>query len=60
MRFMEEIKVGGLLAAWAAARLADIYLALQVVLVVVTIVYISTKTYQRWFPKRGQKEDDDA
>ena len=56
MKFMEELKVTGLLAAWVAAKLAEIHLALQVVLVVVTIVYICTKIYQRWFPKEGDKD----
>jgi uncharacterized membrane protein (Fun14 family) len=57
MRFMDEIKIGGLVGLFAGVSLAQVQAVVTISVGIATFVYIVSKTIKVW---RGKKGGDDG
>jgi uncharacterized membrane protein (Fun14 family) len=54
MKFMEEVKVGGLVGLFAGVSLSDIQAVVTIGVGLATIAYIVSKTIRIWRRKKQQ------
>jgi uncharacterized membrane protein (Fun14 family) len=58
MKFMDEIKIGGLLGLFAGVTLAQVQAVVTIAVGIATFVYIVSKTVKIWRSKKAEDNNE--